>query len=75
MRANVGDLISYTFGDVIITGIVLQAIKTTHGMWGTSSKPEFTVKLLELDGHVSVWDVWPDDVIVIHDEARRPCQD
>lgn len=75
MKVNVGDLISYTFGDIIVIGIVLQTMKMTRGMWGSSNKPEFTMKLFELDGFVGVWDVWPDDVIVIHGEARRSGQD
>ena len=74
MRVSVGDLVSYRFGDVNIVGIVLEACKTIRGGWGGPKPPEFTMKLFELDSYVSVWDVWPSDVIVIHSEARRSGQ-
>jgi hypothetical protein len=67
----VGDLVSYGFGSEKIVGIVLRVKKITRSMWGGPRPPKFTMKLFELDGYVSEWDVWPSDKIDILSEARR----
>jgi hypothetical protein len=67
----VGDLVSYEFGSEKIVGVVLRVKKITRSMWGGPRPPKFTMKLFELDGYVSEWDVWPSDKIDILNEARR----
>lgn len=75
MRVDVGDLVNYMFGSVEIIGVVLKVSKVTKSMWGGPKPPEFTMRLLEIDGYISDWDVWHRDVIVILSEARRPGKD
>ena len=75
LRVNVGDFVSYMFGSVELVGIVMKVTKVTASVRGGPKPPEFTMKLLEIDGYVSDWDVWPSDSIVILSEARRPGQD
>lgn len=75
MRVGVGDLVSYMFGSVELIGVVLKVTRVTKSMWGGPKRPEFTMRLLEIDGYISDWDVWHRDVIVILSEARRPGKD
>jgi len=75
VRVNVGDLVNYMFGSVELIGVVLKVSKVTKSMWGGPNLPEFTMRLLEIDGYISDWDVWHRDVIVILSEARRPGKD
>lgn len=68
MRVTVGDMVSYEFGSVSIDGIVIEVSTDAVESWGWRHRPEFAMKLLEFDGEISEWDVWPRDVIVIHSE-------
>lgn len=71
-RVNVGDLIEYGWGKTTIHGLVLQVVSIKEmNAWGGTNAPQFTMKLLELDSTISVWDVWPSDKIDILSEARR----
>ncbi len=70
-RVNVGDLIEYGWGKTTIHGLVLQVVSIKEmNAWGGTNAPQFTMKLLELDSTISVWDVWRSDKIVILNETR-----
>lgn len=71
-RVNVGDLVNYRFGSTAFIGIVLKVSKINLATCGVSSnQPDFTMKLLDLDGTITDWDVWRSDKIDILSEARR----
>lgn len=69
MRVGIGDFISYKFGSTEFIGIVVKLTNATSAGWGGSSQPDFTMKMLELDGSIADWDVWPSDEIIIHSAA------
>lgn len=70
MRVSVGDLIEYGWGKTTIHGLVLQVVSIKLNTWGGANAPQFTMKLLEFDSTISVWDVWKSDKIVILNETR-----
>ncbi len=75
MRVSVGDLVNYRFGSTAFIGIVLKVSKINLATYGVSSnQPDFTIKLLDLDGTITDWDVWPSDKIDILSESRRSGQ-
>jgi hypothetical protein len=67
LRVNVGDLVNYRFGSTAFIGIVLRVSKINLTIW---NQPEFTMKLLDLDGTIIDWDVWRSDKVDILSEPR-----
>jgi hypothetical protein len=67
LRVNVGDLVNYRFGSTAFIGIVLRVSKINLTIW---NQPEFTMKLLDLDGTMFDWDVWRSDKVDILSEPR-----
>jgi hypothetical protein len=67
LRVNVGDLVNYRFGSTAFIGIVLRVSNINLTNW---NQPEFTMKLLDLDGTMFDWDVWRSDKVDILSEPR-----
>jgi hypothetical protein len=67
LRVNVGDLVNYRFGSTAFIGIVLRVSNINLTIW---NQPEFTMKLLDLDGTIIDWDVWRSDKVDILSEPR-----
>lgn len=53
---KVGDLITIKLGSGVALGIVLEILLTTRS---GSMSPDYTIRLLESDGRIFNYDIWP----------------